>query len=153
MLYMTDGGDHLTHTRGTVDFLVSNGLMPDLVIVGVNNTNRTRDLGPTRWVRPVPGNPGRTAALGGGADAFLDFFEKELIPYVEGHYRTAPYRIFAGHLLGGLLALYVFAARLQTFNAVIAASPALDWDEWYSFRREDRREFPGVGRSWCACSR
>lgn len=47
VLYMTDGNAHLIHTRGTVDFLVRNGLMPDVIIVGVNNTDRTRDLTPT----------------------------------------------------------------------------------------------------------
>ena len=147
VLYMTDGDAHLTHARGTVDFLARNGLMPDLIIVGVTNTNRTRDLAPTRWAQPVPGNPGRTAALGGGADAFLDFFEKELIPYVDGHYRTAPYRIFAGHSLGGLLALYTLMARPDMFNAVIAASPALLWDDGFIVQRaheflKDRKELP-----------
>lgn len=147
VLYMTDGDAHLTHARGTVDFLARNGLMPDLIIVGVTNTNRTRDLAPTRWAQPVPGNPGQTAALGGGADAFLDFFEKELIPYVDGHYRTAPYRIFAGHSLGGLLALYALTARPDMFNSVIAASPALLWDDGFIVRRaheffKDRKELP-----------
>ncbi len=47
VLYMTDGDAHLTHTRGTVDFLVRNGLMPPVIIVGVTNTDRTRDLSPT----------------------------------------------------------------------------------------------------------
>ena len=34
-------------TRGTADFLVQNGLMPPVIIVGVTNTDRTRDLSPT----------------------------------------------------------------------------------------------------------
>ena len=53
VLYMTDGDAHLTHTRGTVDFLVRNGLMPDVIIVGVTNTDRTRDLTPTHAVRTL----------------------------------------------------------------------------------------------------
>jgi len=147
VLYMTDGDAHLTHTRGTVDFLVRNGLMPDLIIVGVTNTNRTRDLSPTRWARPGPDGGQPAAPVGGGADAFLDFFEKELFPYVDAHYRTAPYRLFAGHSLGGLLALYVFAARPDMFDAVITASPALNWDDDFIIRRtaeflKDRKELP-----------
>ena len=35
VLYMTDGGAHLSHTRGTVDFLARNGLMPQVIIVAV----------------------------------------------------------------------------------------------------------------------
>jgi predicted alpha/beta superfamily hydrolase len=132
-----------------VDFLVRNGLMPDLIIVGVTNTDRTRDLSPTRWARP--GNDGGQAAapIGGGADAFLDFFEKELIPYVEGHYRTQPYRLFAGHSLGGLLALYALEARPGLFDGVIAASPALNWDDDYILKKS--AEFFNA-RSVLACT-
>jgi hypothetical protein len=147
VLYMTDGDANLLHTRGTVDFLVRNGLMPDVIIVGVTNTNRTRDLSPTRWMRPRLDNPQQMAPVGGGADYFLEFFAKELFPYVEGHYRTAPYRLFAGHSLGGLLALYVFTDRPNLFNAVIAASPALNWDNDFIIRKteeffKDRKELP-----------
>ncbi len=135
VLYMTDGDAHLTHTRGTVDFLARNGLMPNLIIVGVTNTNRTRDLTPTSWARPGRDGAQPAAPVGGGADAFLGFFEKELIPYVEGHYRTQPYRLFAGHSLGGLLALYAMEARPALFDGVIAASPALNWDDDYILKK------------------
>ncbi len=118
VLYMTDGEAHLTHTRGTVDFLARNGLMPDVIIVGVSNTDRTRDLTPSR----------DEIAGSGGAGKFLDFFARELIPYVEKHYRTLPYRIFAGHSLGGLFALTALAAHPELFHAYIAASPSLNFD-------------------------
>jgi uncharacterized protein len=135
VLYLTDGDTHLLHTRGTVDFLARNGLMPDLIIVGVTNTDRTRDLTPTFASRqradgttgPVPGS--------GGAAKFLDFFEKELIPWVEATYRTAPYRVFAGHSFGGLFALTEFVDRPGLFGATIAASPSLDWDDDYILHR------------------
>lgn len=148
VLYMTDGDAHLTHTRGTVDFLSRNGLMPDLIIVGVTNTDRTRDLSPTHWVPPAqPGEPAPGPNTSGGAAKFLDFFAGELFPYIESHYRTAPYRIFAGHSLGGLLALHIMVARPDMFNAYIAASPALSWDGDYSQRTveaffKDRKVFP-----------
>ena len=134
VLYMTDGDSHILHTRGTVDFLARNGLMPDCIIVGVTNTNRTRDLSPTHWDPVREDGTREELPASGGAPKFLDFFAQELFPYVESHYRTAPYRIFAGHSLGGLLALHVFAARNEMFNAYIAASPALRWDDDYPLR-------------------
>ncbi|MGV8040106.1 MAG: alpha/beta hydrolase-fold protein [Thermoanaerobaculaceae bacterium] len=70
----------------------------------------------------------------GGGDRFLDFFARELIPYVEANYRTAPYRVFAGHSFGGLLALHILATRPDMFGALIAASPSLNWDKEYPTR-------------------
>lgn len=145
VLYMTDGGAHLTHTRGTVDFLSAGGIIPNLIIVGVNNTDRTRDLTPTRDTRPDASGKEVEVPNSGGADRFLDFFARELIPYVDAKYRTTPFRVFAGHSFGGLLALHVFATRPDMFGALIAASPSLNWDKEYPTRvvetfLKDRRE-------------
>jgi uncharacterized protein len=147
VLYMTDGDAHLTHARGTVDFLSRNGLMPDMIIVGVVNTDRLRDLTPTHWTPSAKAGAPRETNTSGGAGKFLDFFAKELFPYVESHYRTSPYRIFAGHSLGGVLALHIMVARPNLFNAYIAASPWLMWDDDWTLRATetfftDLRVFP-----------
>jgi hypothetical protein len=135
VLYLTDGDAHLTHTRGTVDFLARNGLIPNLIIVGITNTDRTRDLSPTRASLRRPDGTRQDFPTSGGAPKFLEFFEKELFPFVESNYRTAPYRIFVGHSFGGLLALHTFAVRPELFNAFIAASPSLNWDDGYAQRK------------------
>lgn len=126
VLYLTDGDSHLLHTRATVDFLARNGLMPDLIVVGIANTERSRDLTPTRRTRP----DGRLedASNAGGAGRFLDFIEKELVPFVEARYRTAPYRVLAGHSLGGLFALTALTTRPGLFDAFVSVSPSLSWD-------------------------
>jgi predicted alpha/beta superfamily hydrolase len=129
VLYMTDGDGHLTHTRGTVDFLVRNGLMPDVIIVGVTNTDRTRDLTPTSASLTTEDGTVREFPTSGGGDRFLDFFERELFPYIDGKYRTQAYRIFSGHSFGGLLALHAFFTRPSMFQAVLAVSPSLRWDD------------------------
>ncbi len=103
---------------GILDQQAWGGQMPEVILVGIQNTNRTRDLTPTRTQR---------AGTGGG-EKFLDFLEKEVIPLVEKSYRTQPFRIFAGHSLGGLLVTHTMLTRPQMFNAYIAASPVLHWD-------------------------
>ena len=135
VLYMTDGDAHLTHTRGTVDFLVRNALMPDVIIVGVANTDRTRDLTPTRASITEDDGTVREFPSSGGSAAFLDFFEDELIPFVDGHYRTQPYRVFAGHSFGGLFALSAVFTRPELFDAVLAVSPSLRWDRDLALRQ------------------
>jgi len=145
VLYMTDGDQHLTHTRGTVDFLASNGLMPQVIIVGVSNTDRTRDLTPTHVASLEAGGQERPFPTSGGADRFLDFFETELFPYVEANYRALPMRLFSGHSFGGLFALNAFFTRPVMFNSVLAISPSLNWDDGLSLRQaesffKDRKE-------------
>jgi len=129
VLYMTDGNAHLTHTRGTVDFLAGNGLMPQVIIVGVNNTDRTRDLTPTHVAsREINGRVFENPTSGGAAK-FLDFFEQELFSYVDEHYRTLPLRLFAGHSFGGLFALNALFTRPEMFDGMLAVSPSLNWDD------------------------
>jgi predicted alpha/beta superfamily hydrolase len=129
VLYMTDGGAHLTHTRGTVDFLARNGLMPQVIVIGVNNTDRTRDLTPTHVASRTINGRVLESPTSGGASKFLDFFEQELFPYVEANYRTLSLRFFSGHSFGGLFALNAFFTRPAMFNAVLAVSPSLNWDD------------------------
>ena len=135
VLYMTDGDAHLTHTRGSVDFLARNGLMPQLIIVGVTNTDRTRDLTPTHVASLEAGGRERPFHTSGGADKFLDFFETELFPYVEANYRALPMRLFSGHSFGGLFALNAFFTRPEMFNSVLSISPSLNWDDGLALRQ------------------
>ena len=119
VLYMTDGDSNIGHTNTIMEFLVREQSMPEMIIVGITNTDRTRDLTPTRIdLRPTSG----------GADKFLQFIETELIPTVEKNYRTRPYRILAGHSLGGLFVMHSLFERPTLFNAWISISPVLGWD-------------------------
>jgi len=137
VLYMTDGNAHLSHTRGTVDFLARNGLMPQVIVVGVNNTDRTRDLSPTHVASRTINGRVFESPTSGGASKFLDFFEQELFPYVDANYRTQPLRLFTGHSFGGLFALNAFFTRPEMFDAVLAVSPSLRWDEDFPIRQAE----------------
>ncbi|HEX8148751.1 MAG TPA: alpha/beta hydrolase-fold protein [Pyrinomonadaceae bacterium] len=143
VLYLTDGDAHIQQASATVAFLAGNARMPEMIVVGITNTDRTRDLTPTH-VEQLPTNPGLRWPTSGGADKFLKFVETELIPLVESKYRTQPYRVFAGHSLGGLFAVHTLFTRPELFNAYIAASPALQWDNFLLVGRA--REFFGARR-------
>lgn len=145
VLYLTDGDAHILHTTATVQFLARNGRMPEMIVVGVTNTDRTRDLTPTR-VETLPANPNVRFPTSGGADKFLKFVETELIPHVEKNYRVQPFRILAGHSFGGLFALHAMLSRPELFNAYIAVSPSLQWDNFLLTERakeffKDRKEY------------
>lgn len=120
VLYLLDGGYHFHHVSGIVQFLSTNNLIPEMIIVALPNTYRDRDLSPT----PVVDLPGS-----GGADNFLKFMQDELFPYVEKNYRTQPFRVLVGHSLGGLFACYACLSQPDLFQASIAISPWLIFDD------------------------
>lgn len=132
VLYLTDAERQFAHTVTTVEFLSRNGRMPPMLVVGIFNTDRTRDLTPYRDRDDETDGP---MAAAGGADRFLQFIETELVPWVEGRYRTEKFRAFAGHSFGGLFAMHALATRPDLFNAVVAVSPSLPWRQGEPVKR------------------
>ena len=127
VLYMTDGDAHIGHTASTIEFLTRNGRIPEMIVVGVTNTDRTRDLTPTKSSQKNAAGE-LQFPTSGGADNFLKFFETELIPEIEKTYRVQPYRILAGHSLGGLFAVHAMISKPGLFNSYVAVSPSLQWE-------------------------
>lgn len=145
VLYLTDGNAHLAHTASTIEFLSRNGRMPEMIVVAITNTDRTRDLTPTNASMWRADGTEAKLPTSGGADKFLKFIETELIPKIEKDYRTVPCRVFAGHSFGGLFAIHAFLARPEVFNAYIAVSPTMHWDNHLLSRKaeeffKDRKE-------------
>lgn len=119
VLIITDGVAHFHHATASADFLSTAGRIPQMIVVGIPNIDRGRDLTPTHI---------EEQATSGGGDAFLKFIEEELIPHIDQHYRTQPYRVFFGHSLGGMLAVHALMTHPDLFDACIAASPYLEYD-------------------------
>lgn len=119
VVYLLDGPGHLLHTAGTIQHLSRTGFLPPMIVIGIGNTDRMRDLTPTA----VEGRPS------GGGGKLLEFMEKELIPWVESRYSTSPYRVFVGHSLGGLMVVHSLLNEPDMFQAYLAISPSLWWDE------------------------
>jgi predicted alpha/beta superfamily hydrolase len=136
VLYMTDGDAHMGHTSSTVEFLTRNGRISDLIIVGIPNTDRTRDLSPVKSTAKNAAGE-LQSPTSGGADNFLKFIETELIPHIEKQYRVQPYRILAGHSLGGLFAIHTMISKPGIFNSYVAVSPALQWENSEALKRAE----------------
>ena len=120
VLYFLDGEAMTSMAAGQLDYLSRAYLItPQIISVGIVNKDRMRDL--------TPSQDTTVAKTSGGGSKFLDFLEKEVIPTIEKNYKTAPYRILAGHSLGGLMAIYSLVERPLLFNSYIAISPSLQW--------------------------
>ena len=127
VLVLQDAEGHFAYTTSAVDMLSGNGRMPPMIVVGINNTDRTRDMTPTKPTTGFGGTPWTGSA--GGADKFLSFIADELLPTVDRNYRTRPYRVLIGHSLGGLFAVYALLNRPEVFNGYLIISPSLWWDD------------------------
>ena len=136
VLYMTDGDGHMGHTASTIEFLTRNGRIPEMIVVGVTNTDRTRDLTPAKSTNKNAAGELQFPTAG-GANNFLKFFETELIPHIEKEYRVHPYRILAGHSFGGLFAIHAMISNPGLFNSYIAVSPSLQWENAEAFKRAE----------------
>lgn len=125
VLYLLDSYFNFTHTVGTLEFLHLNRLIPQMIIVGIRNTNRNRDLSPNS--RELSKEEREGMGTIGGADNFMAFLKKELIPHVRKTYKATPYEVIAGHSLGGLFNTYTFFKNPDLFDAYLTISPSL----WY----------------------
>jgi len=124
VLYVLDGENHFRSVVAIVERLAGSGVCPPMIVVGIPNTNRTRDLTPTA----AEGNSDGLKNTGGG-EPFISFIAKELMPYIESSYPTAPYKILMGHSLGGLLVVHTLVHHTDLFNAYVPIDAALWWDD------------------------
>lgn len=137
VLYLLDGQTHGAHAVASSGFLAAQGELPELVVVSVHSTVRVRDFTQSDWPQGWIG--------GGGAANFTRFLLTELVPRIERDYRTAPFRILAGHSASGQYVLHQLATAPAAFHAYLAMSPSLDWDGRLPIR-ELETALPHAGR-------
>lgn len=133
VLYVLDGEAQMNLATGQVQYLSeSYKIIPNMIIVGIDNTDRMRDLtpshtdvGPDGKIDTSARSPYRNT---GGGEKFLQFIKQELMPFVDNRYKTAPFKILLGHSLGALMAVYCLMNHPEYFNAYIAVSPSFQWD-------------------------
>ena len=126
VLYMPDGGiaEDFLHVAGLVQVSVGNGTMRPFLLVGIENTQRRRDLtGPTENA-----DDKKIAPQVGGSEAFRAFIRRELMPQVKARYRTTPEAAIVGESLAGLFVVETFLLEPDLFDTYIAFDPSLWWN-------------------------
>lgn len=127
VLYMPDGGmgEDFPHVVGSVDVSIKNAVIRPVIVVGIENTERRRDLvGPTELPEER-----ELAPHAGGADRFRAFLRDELQPLIEARYRTTDEAALIGESLAGLFVVETFLREPALFDHYIAADPSLWWNE------------------------
>jgi predicted alpha/beta superfamily hydrolase len=127
VLYMPDGGlaEDFLQVAGLVQVCVGNGTMRPLVLVGIENTQRRRDLtGPTQNEEDR-----KIAPRVGGSAAFREFLRDELMPDVKARYRTTDETGIVGESLAGLFVIETFLLEPDLFDTYIAIDASLWWND------------------------
>jgi uncharacterized protein len=126
VLYMPDGGlaEDFLHVAGLVQVSVDNATMRPFILVGIENTQRRRDLtGPTE-----NDDDRKIAPRVGGSAAFRSFIRDELMPDVKRRYRTTDETAIVGESLAGLFIVETLVLEPTLFDTYIAFDPSLWWN-------------------------
>jgi uncharacterized protein len=129
VLYMMDGEHNFNSgVIGGLRHAARCGEMPEFIIVGIKNTNRSKDIFPEEVTYPDGSKDG------GRANQYLDFIREELIPHIDQSYRTEPYRVLYGTSNTGFTAVYGLFRTPDLASAYIAASATLSVPSFRSAR-------------------
>jgi len=132
VVYLLDGDGHFESVAGMIQQLSQvngNTIVPEMIIVGIPNTNRTRDLTPTHIASDLPMMDTNFSKSTGGGENFTDFMAKELMPHIDSLYPTQPFRVLIGHSFGGLIVMNTITNHTKLFNAYIAIDPSMWYDK------------------------
>jgi len=132
VVYLLDGDAHFYSVVGMIQQLSQvngNTVCPEMIVVGIPNTDRTRDLTPTHIDAEPPMMDSASAKTSGGGEQFVSFIEKELMPHIDSLYPTEPYKMLIGHSFGGLTAINIAMNHTKLFNSYIAIDPSMWWDK------------------------
>src|SRR5690606_17105393 len=112
------------HVTGAIDSLIRLGAINPVMVVGIENTERRRDLtGPT-----TVAEDSTIAPRVGGSAAFRAFIRDELMPEIRSRYSCSGEPGIVGESLAGLFIVETFLLEPDLFDLYIALSPSLWWN-------------------------
>ncbi len=126
VLFMPDGGldEDFPHVIRAVDSLIAVHAIRPIIVVGVPNTQRRRDMtGQTRMK-----SDSAIAPRVGGSAEFRRFFRHELLPEIARRYRVTPERGIIGESLAGLFIVETFLEEPDLFTHYMALDPSVWWN-------------------------
>jgi predicted alpha/beta superfamily hydrolase len=139
VLYVLDGDYSTTLFQSTLHLFSLSPELQDVIIVTIDGVNTSHE----QWLAsryydytPSSDPPADTAIArfmktpvvpSGGAAAFLQTLEKQMMPWVEQHYKINADKGLYGHSLGGLFTAYCLLQKPTLFSRYSINSPSLWW--------------------------
>jgi len=128
VIYILDGEWNIENFSFIYNFAMEDEFVPPVILVALPNTYiegqnmRDRDFLPLKM---------KNNERAGGADKFLEFIGKELIPYIDGKLPSSGVNSLYGHSYGGVFSMYAMLARPDLFDAYYCTDPPLGWENGY----------------------
>ncbi|MBB1140743.1 alpha/beta hydrolase [Myroides sp. WP-1] len=132
VIYMADGGvkEDFPHIANTLEELIKEQKIPAVILVGIENTQRRRDL--TGFTTVAKDK--EIAPVVGGSEKFRAFIKEELFQEIEKRYRTKGERTILGESAAGLFVVETFFLEPELFANYIAFDPSLWWNDHFLVR-------------------
>lgn len=128
VLYVIDADFQFQHISAIAKNMARMGKVPPMIVVGIANQGNADYVYQTTW--QVDGEKDF-----GGAEKFHQYISSELVPTIDGAYRTNDNRILSGYSLGGFFTSYSMLQKDTPFNAFLAMSPSY-WVDNYSAKNK-----------------
>lgn len=128
VIYILDGEWNMNIFSFIHSFAMEDKFVPLVILVSLPNTYidgqnmRDRDFLPLEM---------KNNERAGGADLFLDFLKKEVIPYIDENYSTNGVNSLYGHSYGGLFSMYTLLSEPDLFDNYYCTDPPLGWESGY----------------------
>ena len=158
VLYLLHGANESDQSWSTVgragvilDNLIADKQAAPMIVVMPNGHI---DQTPPNLGRGGPGGPPR---LAGEFSDFPTEFVRDILPYVDSHYRTAPdraHRAIAGLSMGGAQTLNIAAGHLEWFSAIgvfssgILGANGAEWETTHAATLDDPKLKRGLKTVW-----
>ena len=135
VLYMADGGikEDFPHLANTISKLIAEKSIPPIILVGIENTERRRDLTGYSEIE----SDAEYCPLTDGAKKFRAFITEELFNEIENRYRITTINGIIGESLAGLFVMETFMLKPESFDFYIAFDPSLWWNNHYLVRESN----------------
>lgn len=140
VLYVTDADYAFPVVRSIARRVGDGGAgLEDFILVGLSYAQGDTPMDSRRRDYTLTPNGPRSAPKGtvhGGGAAYASYVETQVLPFVDGKFRTDPKRrVYMGHSYGALLGAHILFTAPTTFSHYILGSPSI----WY-----DRKHLLGV---------
>lgn len=144
VLYLLDGDHAFAMATDIVQYLIYGAHIPDLIIASpaYDSKKLAHEGGKNMRNRDLDPFPADYPDMQTGGVRYLQFFEQELIPFVEANYRTQPQdRTLWGYSSGGVFALYTLFEKPNLFQRYIVVDgfqdEILDMEQGYAANHSD----------------